>query len=194
MSLRPHFGDVVVVTPKRTMLISLRAVALAVVAAPPAAPVRHRSSCAAPAKACPAAARARASRPAAAQLERGGLADHDPLAVLLLDRLIDRENPHIGAEWFRWYASSSGTASGFALAPREDDVDTVVRQDEAAGAVLRRNFGRERAHAGWQHRGHEARAIGFDQLGFADRLADDERRARDRSGELVEGLGPVVFA
>ena len=58
--------------------------------------------------------------------------------------------------------------------------------------VLRRNFGRDRAHAGRQHGGHEARAVALDQLGFAHRLADDERRARDRTGELLDRVGLVV--
>ena len=76
-------------------------------------------------------------------------------------------------------------------APRQDHVDAVVRQDEAAGAGFRRNFGRDRAHAGRQDRRHEAcGAVGLDQLGFADRFARGERRAGDRAGELLDRVRP----
>ena len=68
---------------------------------------------------------------------------------------------------------------GVAVAARcQDDVDAVVRQDEAAGAGLRRNLRGNGAHAGRQDRGHEAGALGVHQFGFANRLAGDERRAR----------------
>ncbi len=71
----------------------------------------------------------------------------------------------------------------------------VVRQDEAAGAGLRRNLRRDRAHAGRQDRGHEAGALGVDQLGLADRLAA-RRRARARSSPASSSIafGPVALA
>ena len=59
---------------------------------------RRRAGCAARATACRAGATARAFRPAAAQFERRGLADHDALAVLLLDRLVDRQHAHVGED------------------------------------------------------------------------------------------------
>ena len=71
----------------------------------------------------------------------------------------------------------------------KNDVDPVVRQDEAAGAGLGRDFGRDGAHAGGQDRRHEARSVGLDQLRLPDRLARDERRARDRAGDLLCASG-----
>ena len=46
------------------------------------------------------------------------------------------------------------------VAARQDHVDMVVRQDEAAGAGFRRHVHRYRAHAVRQDRGHEAAALG----------------------------------
>ena len=50
------------------------------------------------------------------------------------------------------------------------------------------------AHAGRQDRGHEAGAVGLDQLRLADRLAGDEGRARDRAGDLGCRVGTLVAA
>ena len=68
-------------------------------------------------------------------------------------------------------------------------VDAVVRQDEAAGAGFRRDFGGNGPEAGGQDRRHEAGSVGLHQLLLADRLAGDERRARDRAGDLLDGVG-----
>src|SRR5262249_24830898 len=38
------------------------------------------------------------------------------------------------------------------------------------------------------------RAVGLDELGLTDRLAGRERRARDRAGELVDGVRALVLA
>ena len=121
------------------------------------------------------------------ELERRGLADHDALAVLFLDRLVDREHAHVGQDRFAGVDFDAGGLLGFAVAARQDHVDTVVRQDEAAGAGLGRDFGRDRAHAGRQDRRHEAGAVGLDQLGFADRLAGGERR-RARSSRRAASM------
>ena len=124
------------------------------------------------------------------QFERHGPADEGVLAFLFLRRLIDREHAHIGEDDLRM--DDVGAACvGILFAPGEDDVDAVVRQDEAAGAGLRRDFGRDRAHAGRQDGGHEAGAVGPDQLRLADRLAGNEGRARDRAGDLFVGIGPA---
>jgi len=75
---------------------------------------------------------------------------------------------------------------------RKDHVDAVVGQNEAAGAGFRRYFRRDRAHARRQNSGHEAGPIGLYQLLFADRLAYDERRARnptDHLGRRVRSVG-----
>ena len=120
------------------------------------------------------------------QFERRGLADHDLLAVLLLDVLVDRQHADVVQDRFAGLHLGAGGFFGVAIAARQDDVDAVVRQDEAAGAGFRRNLRRDRAHAGRQDRRHEARALGVDQLGFADRLAGDERRARDRAGQRFD--------
>src|ERR1700732_5468339 len=84
------------------------------------------------------------------QLERCGLADDGVLAVLFLRRLIDRENADIGQDGFRDHdvGSSSAIRIRILLAPGKNDVDPVVGQNEAAGAGLRRNLGRDGAPAG----------------------------------------------
>ena len=83
---------------------------------------------------------------------------------------------------------------GVLLALGKNHVDPVVRQDEAAGAGLRRNLGGDGAHAGGQDRRHEAGSVGLDQLLLADRFAGDEGRARDRAGDLRGGLGAFAAA
>ena len=66
---------------------------------------------------------------------------------------------------------SVAVAVGILVALGQQHVDAIVRQNEAAGAGFRRDFGRNRPHAGRQDRGHEAGSVGLDQLLFADRLA-----------------------
>src|SRR6266540_7196048 len=88
----------------------------------------------------------------------------------------------------------AGGLLGLLVEARQDDVDMIVRQDEAAGPGLRRDFGRDRALALRQDRRHVARARRLDQLGLADRLAGGERLARDRSAELVHRVRTLVLA
>src|SRR6185295_16035502 len=128
------------------------------------------------------------------QFERRGLADHDLLAVLLAERLVDRQDADVRQDRFADLGLSGAGLFGFAVAARENHVDAVVRQDEAAGAGLRGDFGRDRAHALVEHGGHVARAVRLDQLGLADRFARDERRARDGAGKLLDRVGLVAAA
>ncbi len=125
------------------------------------------------------------------QFERRGLADHDLLAVLFVDGLIDREHPHVAQNRVADEFLDAGRLFRRFVAPRQQDVDAVVRQDEAAGAGLRRNVDRGRAHALRQHRGHEARALGHHDLGLADRIAGQHRDPHDRADEVVDGVRPV---
>ena len=84
---------------------------------------------------------------------------------------------------------------GIAVAARShDDVDPVIRQNEAAGAGFRRNLRGNCAHAGRKDRGHEAGALGVDQFGFTDRFARNEGRAHDHAGEIFDGLRPIGLA
>ena len=87
--------------------------------------------------------------------------------------------------------SGPGAVLGL-LALGKNHIDPVVRQDEAAGAGFRRDFGGDGAHAGRQDRGHEAGAVGPDQLLLPDRLAGDERRARDRARDLGLGIRAIA--
>ena len=91
-------------------------------------------------------------------------------------------------------AFDAGEALGFAVAARQDHVDPIVRQDESAGAGLGRNLGRDRPHARRQDRRHVAGALRLDELAFPQRLAAGDRRARDRAGELLDGVGAVGTA
>src|SRR3954452_22122373 len=70
------------------------------------------------------------------EFERRGPADHDLLPVLLAERLVDREHANVGHDGFRRMRVPAAGLVGIALAPRQDDVDMVVRQDEAAGPGL----------------------------------------------------------
>src|SRR4051812_21365254 len=70
------------------------------------------------------------------ELESRGPADHDLLPVLLAERLVDREHANVRHDGFRRMRVSAAGLVGIALAPRQDDVDMIVRQDEAAGAGL----------------------------------------------------------
>src|SRR6266446_2321499 len=90
--------------------------------------------------------------------------------------LIDREDANICQDDFRTDdIGSTGAVIRALVVLRKNDVDPVVRQNKAAGAGLRRDFGRKGTHAGGQDRRHEARSIGLDQLLFTDRLACEER-------------------
>ncbi len=94
ISLARYFGAMVV-TPKRTVLIPVRPAALVgrrrVVVGVEQAAQRERQ------RSGLARQRERLGL-ARAQLERRGLADHHALAVLLLDRLVDREHAHVGQD------------------------------------------------------------------------------------------------
>ena len=116
-------------------------------------------------------------------------------ALFFLRRLVDGEHPH----FFRTSCEETIRSRGpsgirLLLAFRQNHVDAVVGQDEAACAGFRRDFGRNRPHAGRQDGGHEPRAVGFHQLLLADRFAGDERCAGDRADDLLDGLGPVLLA
>jgi hypothetical protein len=82
----------------------------------------------------------------------------------------------------------AGLLFRFAVAAAQDHVDPVVGQDEAAGAGFRGDLGRERPHAGGQDRGHEARSVGLDEFSLANRLAGHHGGARDRAGQLLDGV------
>src|SRR6202008_2853581 len=118
------------------------------------------------------------------QFERDRAADDVVGALFLLWRLVDREHANIGQRDLGDDDVLLRRVWIF-LAAGENDVDTVVGQDESAGAGLRRDLRRYRAISAGQDRGHEARAVSLHQFGFADRLAGNEGGARDRAGNLV---------
>src|ERR1700688_505531 len=76
------------------------------------------------------------------EFERHGLADHGVLAVFFLRRLIDGEHADVRQDDFGNDDVGRTRAAGVLVAFRKKHVDAVVRQDEAAGAGLRRGFGR----------------------------------------------------
>ncbi len=102
-----------------------------------------------------------------------GPADHRFLTVLVLDRLIDRENANVFHDCLR---RPDGVFASL-HADREDDVDAIVRQHETAGCAFDGDFGCDSAHSRRQDRRHETGARRRDELLFADRLARDERGA-----------------
>ena len=128
------------------------------------------------------------------QLERRGFADHHLLTILLLHPLVDRQHAHVGENGFAGVHFGAGLLLGLAVALGEDHVDAIVGQDEARGGAFRRYADRDRAHARGQNRGHVAGALGHHQLGVADRLAGDERRARDRTGQSLDGARMILAA
>src|SRR5262245_59809970 len=94
------------------------------------------------------------------ELEGRGLADHDALAVLVLDGLIDREDPDVGQDDLASVGVGSGRLVGLlGVAPRQDDVDMIVRENEARRAGVWRNVDRDRPLAFGQDRGHVAGAF-----------------------------------
>src|SRR6185312_8240743 len=126
------------------------------------------------------------------EFERRGLADHDALSVLFRDVLVDRQDADIGED--RLAALTVAAAGLVGVALGQDDVDAVVRQDEAAGAGLGRNLRRNGTHAGRQDGGHVAGPVRVHELGLADWLTRDEGRAGDLAGKLLQGVGAVGFA
>ena len=81
------------------------------------------------------------------KLDGDGLADRRLLPFLVLNRLVDREHPHVPQDRFADVLLDAGDLLRPLVAAREDDVDMVVRQDEAAGVAFRRYVDRDRAHA-----------------------------------------------
>src|SRR5262249_40340791 len=77
---------------------------------------------------------------------------------------------------------------------REYDVDVIVWKNEAGSAGVGRDVDRDRPLALGQDRGHVAGALGLDQPRLADWLAFGEGLARDRSGELIDGVRIVAPA
>src|SRR4051812_43712210 len=124
------------------------------------------------------------------ELERCGLAGDDLLAVALLDVLPDRKHADVGQDGLRHVHVDAAGAGGFVVAERADDVDAVVRQDEAAGRASAAGVDRHRdgAHAGRQDRRQEARAVGLDQLLAPDRLAAEEAAAGERARGLLDAV------
>src|SRR5579875_3556298 len=118
------------------------------------------------------------------QLERGRLAHDDLLAVFLLELLVDREHADVAQDDLARLC----LAVALAIAAGENHVDVVVRQNEARRGAFRRNGDGNRAHARRQDRRHESRPVRSHQLGLANRLAGDERRARDRAVERAHGV------
>src|SRR5215470_10252597 len=124
------------------------------------------------------------------ELECRGLADHHALAVLVLDGLIDRQHPDVGEDDLARMGVGSGRLVGvLVVAPRQDDVDMVVRENEARGAGVGRDVDRDCPLALGQDRGHVSGALGLDQLGLADRLAVGKGLAGYRSCKLIDGVG-----
>ena len=190
-----HFAIVVVVTPNRTMFMRFdppeilrrrRRLALGGIGIHEAAQRERQGALLAPHR-----QRFGLTR---RQFQRRGLADHDALTVLFLDGLIDREHRHVAQQRLRHDRLDAGEALRLAVAPGEDDVDPVVRQDEPSGTGFRRDFGRDGPHAGRQNGRHVAGALRLDELAFAQRLAAGDRHPRDRAGELLDGVGTVGLA
>src|SRR5262249_31256816 len=122
------------------------------------------------------------------------LAYHCGLAVLFLGRLIDREHADVRQDDLRDGDLRLLGMLLIFLTARQQHIDPIVRENEAACASLRRDLGRDRAHAAWQDGRHETGAVGLYQLLFADRLACDEWGARERAGELVRRVGTLSAA
>jgi hypothetical protein len=125
------------------------------------------------------------------ELDRRGLADHDLLAVLLADRLIDREHPHVSQNRLAdEFLDACGLFRGL-VAVGQHHVDVIVGQDEASGAGVGRHVQRYRAHPARQDRGHEAAVLGDDDLAVAYRLSSRDRAAHDGADEIFDGVRPV---
>src|ERR1700728_3459409 len=73
------------------------------------------------------------------ELDGRGLSDHDLLAVLLTEDLIDREHPHVLENCFADVFLDAAVFLRRLVATGEHDIDVVVGQDEAA----RPGFGRD---------------------------------------------------
>ena len=189
-----HRGVVVVLTPKRTMLT----------------PLRRRASCRRSlsilARCIGDAAQRQRQRAellrqrqrfglTRRELERRGLADHDLLAVLFLDVLVDRQHAHIAEDRFRWCALRRRPAFSASRSRRVRMTSTrsfgrmkppAPVSGEICVETARMPVGRIAAM--------KPEPLRVDQLGFADRLAGDERHARDHAGEIFDGLRAVVLA
>ena len=106
------------------------------------------------------------------------------MPAFLVDRLIDRQDPHIAQDRV---ADELFDAAGLfrrLVAARQHDIDAIVGQNEAAGAGFRRNLDGDGAHAFRQHGGHEARALGHHHIGIANGIACHHGDAHDRAGEI----------
>ena len=89
----------------------------------------------------------------------------------------------------------AGALLRLAIAMRQNHVDMVARDHEAAGTGLRADLGRDRAHSGGQNRGQITRRIALHEARFLNRLAGIEgAAAHDRAGDLFDGIRPVALA
>ena len=126
------------------------------------------------------------------QRDGRGLADDDLLAVLLPDGLIDREHLHVAQNGVGdVFVGGARLIRLFVM--RQQHVDVVVGQNEAAGRRVRRDVHRHGADPGRQHRGEVAAALADDDLVLANGLALRDRHAHDRADELRDGVGPIAL-
>ena len=93
------------------------------------------------------------------ELDRCGLADHDFLALLFSEHLIDSQNPDVSQDRFGDVFFDAGKLFRRLVAARQQNVDMVIREDEAAGAGIGCHIHRNRAHAVGQHRGQKAAGL-----------------------------------
>ena len=110
------------------------------------------------------------------ELECRGLADDDLLAVLLLDSLVHREHANVSQNCLADVFLDAGCLFRGLVAARQQHIDVIVRQDEAAGAAVGRHFERHCAHALRQNGGQESAALGHHHLVVANRLSGAHRR------------------
>ncbi len=129
------------------------------------------------------------------ELQRRIRAGDDLLAVLLLDVLPDREDPHIRQNGPRVDDFHAARLRRL-LVPREiDDVDAVVRKNEAArgrvAAIV--DLDRHGAHPARQDGRQEAARARLHELVAPDRLAADEGRMDHRPPDPLRRVAGVLL-
>ena len=126
------------------------------------------------------------------ELQRGGVAFGQLLAVLGFDELADGEHAHVVKERLRVDLIARSAARGAGV----NDVDAVVGQDQPADAGLLLDARGDRAHARRQDRGQDAAFAGDDHLQRRERLARQQRHARHqlsfRLAQFLEDVGVSI--